>query len=158
MDPKRQVMSITVDSMEELDVDGKSKVTVIAQILDMKTTDGINWKWLRQYVRFDTGKTSTTNEKSSQRNFVIRIPGVLVHPVGPSVVATDPSDPPSHTPEGSSASLLTWSLTHTELVDVLDSAWSELNPDSEEIIGNIQLLPSLVNIQLPYLDHNSKSK
>jgi hypothetical protein len=49
--------------------------------------------------------------------------------------------------------LQTWSITNLELNEILEVAWDALNPDSEEIISNIELLPSVAQSKLPYCDH-----
>jgi hypothetical protein len=42
------------------------------------------------------------------------------------------------------------------MIEILDFAWSELNPDSEEIMGNINLTSSLPDSMLPYHDQNGE--
>ena len=46
-------------------------------------------------------------------------------------------------PPSEKRSSLTWSLDNPELEEVLDCAWLELKPDSEDIMGNIEMIPSL---------------
>jgi hypothetical protein len=46
----------------------------------------------------------------------------------------------------------TWSITNQQLAEILDLAWDALSPDTEEIISNIEMLPSLTQSNLPY--HN----
>ena len=155
-DSKRQLSCMTVDEMEESGTGGKSKITVLAQIMDMEQTNDAHWNWTRHYMRFETGKgkaRNTSSDKSSQRNFVLHIPAMLVYPVGSSIVSLNPSS--SHSAESSDASL-TWSLAQADMTEILDFAWSELNPDSEEIIGNIELTPSLPDSMLPYRDRNGE--
>ena len=142
-------MSITID---ESGTDGKPKVTVLAQIMDMEASSKSQWKWTQKYICFENGKTNATNNTTSQHNFAFQIPGTLVHPVGTSVVPAKSMSPLNE----DEIPLLTWSLKHMELTDILDSACAELNPDSDEIIGNIQLLPSLLGPKVSYNDCNGK--
>jgi hypothetical protein len=46
-DSKRQVTSITIDEMEESGAGEKSKVTVLAQIVDLEQTNKSKWNWTR---------------------------------------------------------------------------------------------------------------
>jgi len=98
LDPKRQVTSITMDEMEGLEAGNKSKVTVLAQVLDMDATSESGWIWTHCYVLFGSEKGPAVREQSSQHNFMLHIPGMLVFPLGPSIVNTKPSGtmlPPS---------------------------------------------------------------
>ena len=154
-DSRRQVTSITVDEMEDSGTGDQSKVTVHAQIMDMEQTNDSQWNWTRRYMRFEMGKgkgRNTSSDKSTQRNFILHIPAMLVYPVGSSIVSLNPSSQSAK----SSDTALTWSLAQADLTEILDFAWSELNPDSEEIIGNIELTPSLPDSMLPYRDRNSE--
>jgi hypothetical protein len=63
---------------------------------------------------------------------------MLVYPVRLSIISLNTS--------------LTWSLAQADLAEILDFTWSELNSDSEEIMGNIKLMPSLPDSMLPYHD------
>jgi len=137
-----------MDEMEGLETENKSKITVLAQVLDMEVTSASGWIWIHCYVRFESEKGPAVREQPSQHNFMLRIPGTLIFPSGPSVVNTKPSGimlPPSE-----KHSSLTWSLDNSELEEVLDCAWLELKPDSEDIMGNIEMIPSLADSVLPY--------
>lgn len=47
----------------------------------------------------------------------------------------------------------TWTLKNEDLVQAMDDAWSKLSPESEEILGNVKLLPVISNETiLPYRD------
>jgi len=50
----------------------------------------------------------------------------------------------------------TWKLASTDLYAVLDSLWESLEPETEKIIGNVELLQTINNSDsLPYHDHNN---
>jgi hypothetical protein len=50
----------------------------------------------------------------------------------------------------------TWKLASTNLHAVLNSLWESLEPETEKIIGNVELLPTINNPDsLPYHDHNN---
>jgi len=120
----------------------------------MEATSASGWIWTHRYVRFESEKGPAVRERSNRHNFVLRIPGTLVFPLGPSVVSTKPSGvmlPPSE-----KRSSLTWSLDNAELEEVLDCAWLELKPDSEDIMGNIEMIPSLANSALPYRNQDGE--
>jgi hypothetical protein len=141
--------------MEDSGTGDQSKVTVHAQIMDMEQTNDSQWNWTRRYMHFEMGKgkgRNTSSDKSTQRNFILHIPAMLVYPVGSSIVSLNPSSQSAK----SSDTALTWSLAQADLMEILDFAWSELNPDSEEIIGNIELMPSLPDSMLPYRDQNGE--
>jgi hypothetical protein len=154
LDPKRQVTSIAIDEMEGLSGENRSKITVLAQVLDLEATSEFGWIWTHRYIRFESTKGPAIRERSSQHNFMLRIPASLIFPLSPSVVDTKPSGimlPPSE-----KCSPLTWSLKNSELEEVLDCAWLELKPDSEDIMGNIETIPSLGNSMLPYRNQDGE--
>lgn len=154
LDPKRQVTSVAMNEMEGLSSENRLKITVLAQVLDMEATSESGWIWTHRYVRFESMKGPAIPERSNQHNFTLRIPAPLIFPLSPSVVDTKPSGimfPPSE-----KCSPLTWSLKNSELEEVLDCAWLELKPDSEDIMGNIEMIPSLGYSILPYRNQDGE--
>ena len=152
VDPKRQVTSIAIDEMEDLSSENRSKITVLAQVLDLKATSDFEWIWTHRYIRFESTKGPAIRERSAQHNFIIHATHSCIFPLSPSVVDTKPSGimlPPSE-----KCPPLTWSLKATELEEVLDCAWLA---DSEEIMGNIEMIPSLGNSMLPYRKQDGES-
>jgi hypothetical protein len=141
-------------NMDDLEAD-EDKYTVYGQILEMKpapTTmvdlDTKNWLWTGHYMRFGGGLEGRQTAATS-RQYVVRIPGKLIYPLGPTITST-----PSIWMKGEgNIPLQTWSITNLELNEILEVAWDALNPDSEEIISNIELLPSVAQSKLPYCDH-----
>jgi len=51
----------------------------------------------------------------------------------------------------------TWKLAYTDLHAGLNSLWESLEPETEKIIGNVELLPTTINNpdSLPYHDHGN---
>jgi hypothetical protein len=50
----------------------------------------------------------------------------------------------------------TWKLASTDLHIVLDSLWESLEPETEKIIGNVELLLTINNSDsLPYHDNSN---
>jgi len=78
----------------------------------------------------------------------LEVPSVLTYPLAPSLAAIplpgsklDESDYP------------TWRIPSQQLQLVLDDLWDSLEPESEKILGNVGLLPSINNpATLPYHD------
>jgi hypothetical protein len=129
------------------DLEGSDKpITVFGQILELRPTanpEALKWLWTGHYIRF--GETSQS--PSTNRQYVLRIPGKLVYPLGPTVVPTPREW--IDTDSGKTATQ-TWSLTDLELAEILEFAWDSLNPDSEEIISNVELLPVVSKSSMPY--------
>ena len=89
-------------------------------------------------------------EKLTHHQFVLEIPSCLAHPLAYSI-ATKPMSgsfqDTSYYP--------TWKLASTDLHAVLDSLWESLEPETEKIIGNVELLPTINNSDsLSYHDHS----
>jgi hypothetical protein len=141
-------------NMDDLEKD-KNGFTVFGQILELKAAPSllvdlqpINWLWTGHYMRFGARAEKALTTATS-RQYVVRIPGKLIYPLGPTVVSTPKSwmdteaNIPSHT----------WSITTQDLDEILEVAWDALSPDTEEIISNIEMLPVLSQSDLPYLNH-----
>ena len=43
-----------------------------------------------------------------------------------------------------------WTIGHEQLEEVLQLAWADLDPDSEDIISNVNMLPAITKVNLPY--------
>jgi hypothetical protein len=138
---------LTAVSMDALE-NNETKSTVVGQILEMMPSKSslkpVDWIWTRKYIQFGA---TTEEEKATTRQFVINIPGQFVHPLAPSVIPTGGKKDDGHTEISS-----TWSIPNTQLEDILESAWMDLSPDTEEIIGNVDMLPRILHSKLPYRD------
>ncbi|KAI1795787.1 hypothetical protein LXA43DRAFT_1090426 [Ganoderma leucocontextum] len=80
------------------------------------------------------------------------VPGYLLLPLAPDIIRL-PADPPSDnqaTPPG-----ITWSLPQSQLQDAIDISWKALSPTTEDVIVNVEDLPTLKpSDSLPYRYRN----
>ena len=87
----------------------------------------------------------------TRRQFVLEIPSCLAHPLAASIAAKPMSGGSQDT-----SYYPTWKLASTDLHAVLTSLWESLEPETEKIIGNVELLPTINNPDsLPYHDHSN---
>ena len=134
---KTRLSSIEIDNLDR----SEKAVTVTVQVLkleDKRPTDMSPgpWEWTGNYLRF--GQTSETTLES-HRQFTLDIPGSLVHPLGPDITEDT----------------YRWSIPHTQLDETKERAWDFLDPESEDLIENVKLLPNIkvsVGKSLPYTD------
>jgi hypothetical protein len=93
-------------------------------------------------------------ERSTSRQFVLWVPGRLVHPLAPSIITVDrPGDVDEN---DFHKSFVTWSIADNQLQETLEYAWTTLCPDTEEIVSNMEMLPSITYTELPYRDTSGK--
>ncbi|KAF9012121.1 hypothetical protein BDZ89DRAFT_1167353 [Hymenopellis radicata] len=141
-------------SLDRLETKGDKCPLVIAQIFVMAPRDDgeesaapNGWMWTGDYARMVSDTVEHRRTRSKQ--YYLRIPGYLVHPL----VAAPIDDSTGH---------LRWYIEHQDLVDTQNYAWSVLNPDTEEIMGNLTHLPTIptsltTSSLLPYRWHDSTS-
>jgi hypothetical protein len=126
------------------------KMKIMAQILEL-TFDrtSSSWDWTGNYLRI--GSSSKSSEIDTRKQYVVEVDGALVYPLNPRTV--------KYTSRKSDSSLATtWRLTTRELDDAAKAAWSSLNPETEEIVVNIELLPVVNNGKMfPYKDDRGAS-
>ena len=100
-------------------------------------------------------------ERATQRQHTLDIPATLIHPLGPTVVELEVARQPATDEPVTTASqrhaqnshiAKTWSLTQSQLDMILMFAWESLSPDTEDIISNLELVPSITASKLPYKD------
>ncbi|KAJ7243008.1 hypothetical protein C8J57DRAFT_1142308, partial [Mycena rebaudengoi] len=95
------------------------------------------WEWSGQYLSLDV---TARDDRETRRMFVAEIPGVLIHPVGPSVSKASGS-------QGQA----TWSIPSQQLSEILDEAWQSLEPEGKEIATNVEQLITVLNPNsIPY--------
>lgn len=143
--------SMTTDELE----DRTNKAKVLCQIMEMRNPYDVAqhnpadfWEWTGKYLHLDV---DSREEKVTQRLFVSEVPGHLVHPLAPSVSKQSEPDPSSM-----SVDLPTWSTATKQLNEMLDFAWSELDPKGPGIAGNIAELCEVTNPGLPYKNAHSQ--
>ncbi|KAI1781848.1 hypothetical protein LXA43DRAFT_958147 [Ganoderma leucocontextum] len=138
--------------------DPSSRITAVTQILNLasppprSSNATRNWYWNQAYLSFGDSPRGQVTKK----NLVLRLPGFLVHPLPPTLA------PPPLMPPGPASDLdasetrvvskaqMTWWLKNTDLEETMAYAWESLRPDTADILGNVELLPKLTNVSLPY--------
>ena len=94
-----------------------------------------SWDWNKHYMPLDI---DSQDKRLTHHQYVLEVASVLTNPLAPSLAARplsggklDESDYP------------TWRLQSQQLQLVLDALWDSLEPESEKILGNVGLLPSV---------------
>ncbi|KAJ7924779.1 hypothetical protein B0H13DRAFT_1863643 [Mycena leptocephala] len=139
----------TAISLSELE-NPECKAKVICQLMEMQnprmqgedSPAAAFWEWTGNYICLDV---NTQEERETRRLFVVEIPGVLIHPVGPSVSKS----------AGSNASEVrpTWSIPTEQLSEIMNDAWQSLDPEGKDISANVAQLVEVMNPDsLPYPD------
>ena len=97
-----------------------------------------SWDWNKHYVPLDI---DSRDKRLTHHQYVLEVASVLVNPLAPSLAAKplpgskmDESDYP------------TWRIPSQQLESVLNALWDSLEPESEKILGNVELLPSITNL------------
>ncbi|KAF8155394.1 hypothetical protein B0H34DRAFT_849557 [Crassisporium funariophilum] len=124
---------------------GKGDFKVSGQIMEFSPCLDVAdaWDWTKRYVHLDV--TSRT-ERLTQAQFILEVPVSLVYPVGGVPVRTEDPAPQS-------SGDLTWRVNKTDLEEILNSAWDSLNGEGDDILGNLPLIPKIVNPNVvPYKD------
>ena len=133
----------TMDDLE----DTNKQIKVVGQIVHLKMSSSTmqSWDWTKRYVALDI---DSRDQNLTHRQYVVEVTSSLICPLTPSVVqrplpgsTQDISDYP-------------WRVSATELQFVLKFLWDSLEPESEKILGNVELLHSINNSALPYHDIN----
>ncbi|KAI0728100.1 hypothetical protein C8Q72DRAFT_763766, partial [Fomitopsis betulina] len=129
------------------------------QVLDMFTLEPStnpaekrSWQWTHSYIRLDSQSDS---QHITQHQHTINIPGHLIHPLGPTIIALRLSDNQVDQPivpryAKDSQIAKTWSVPGTQLDAILMFTWEALSPDTEDIIANIEHVPLVSTQSLPY--------
>ncbi|KAJ6546390.1 hypothetical protein DFH09DRAFT_927156 [Mycena vulgaris] len=100
------------------------------------------WEWTGNYLCLDV---HTEEQRETRQLFVAEIPGVLVHPVRPSISKPVGSD--------DSEQLPTWSIPTKQLMKILEHAWQSLDPLGKDILSNVAQLSEVNNPNcVPYCD------
>lgn len=159
-DKARKVTAVELTTLEQRS--GPS-VKVVVQILKLRHVDeskdgseestGGAWLWTHQYATIlMKSKTTTRTHRTLQ------VPGFMLYPLGPSIVLDPtgtPETPERHEPGVNPLENVTWELTHTQLQECLDVAWSALSPETPDILANIEHVPVVASVDgLPYCSHS----
>ncbi|KAF8151692.1 hypothetical protein B0H34DRAFT_618278, partial [Crassisporium funariophilum] len=138
---------------EDLDAEGPKSATVAVQILDLiqhgrdnLDSEGgdseLKWRSAQKYIQIQALKDGTIQ----QGHFVARIPGTHFHLAAPDIEYNGKRKP-------------IWSLKDSDLKPIFENAWSDLSPDSPDIVEKVKRLPKSTGpglTQLPYLLRNGK--
>ncbi|GBE89048.1 hypothetical protein SCP_1500500 [Sparassis crispa] len=175
---KGRLTAVKLEDLEKRDSDLHVTAQLL-ELVPQGSPQGDNsdhWFWTHQYIRFGARSQS---ERSTHNQHILTIPAFLVHPLGPSVVpfkplevaaaAADDDDdsdddgdmfelpctilepqPQSGPYSGRKLQRMTWSLQDAQLNEILNYAWEWLSPDTEEVIRNVDLLPSVESASMPY--------
>ncbi|KAH6916539.1 hypothetical protein BKA70DRAFT_1502864, partial [Coprinopsis sp. MPI-PUGE-AT-0042] len=126
------------------------KLKVFGQILGLNDVDvggEQTWEWSGSYLRLGAKRAKTANTSvHSRRQFVLQVPGLLVHPLSDPMIVTNEVSNPS----GKRSLDITWRISNRELRAIQEDAWMSLGPNNEGIMGNINLLPHVTNPSFPY--------
>jgi hypothetical protein len=138
-----EIGEITFDELEKSD---KLSLTIAIQLLQLEVLPSHevsdsescqpDFKWIStgDYIQL---LKAGNDGAISKKHVIIRVPGEIFHPLGPSIHWKD--DNPL------------WALSNASLEEIMEHAWNELNPDSDEIMSNIDLLPKVLESpDLPY--------
>jgi hypothetical protein len=108
-----------------------------------------NWIWSGQYVQFGS---QNKDGALTKRQFLVHVPGKLVYPLGPMITHA-----PDTYKQSDAQISITCSIQETQLDEILGYAWETLNPSTEEIISNIEMLPTIQGSSLPYCNQSGMS-
>ncbi|KAJ6618015.1 hypothetical protein B0H10DRAFT_1947987 [Mycena sp. CBHHK59/15] len=145
----------TVIEMDKLD-NAASNIRIIAQVMELEnprtsaslTSPGEDfWEWTGNFMMLDV---DATNLRLTHHQLIIEVSSVVVHPLGPSVATRTSFNKGVH---AESSNKPTWCINSEQLDEVMKGIWQSLDPESPEMLENLQLLPYINNPQaLPYSD------
>ncbi|KZP09618.1 hypothetical protein FIBSPDRAFT_963820 [Athelia psychrophila] len=126
-----------------------NKIKISGQIVGLSaSTMSSSWVWTKNYLALNA---SPRDNKLTRHQFVIQVPSCLAHPLAPTIAAKSVSDF-----QLDASCFPTWRLELSELDEVLNALWESLEPNTEKIIGNANLLPKIISPQLPYCNSSKE--
>ncbi|KAJ6449180.1 hypothetical protein C8R45DRAFT_1131162 [Mycena sanguinolenta] len=129
---KDRTIKTTVD-IAKVD-DFNSGIKVLGQIMELEYKSASScWQWTGKYLQIDT---TSEEAYATHKYFMLEFPSVLVNLVGPTL--------------SSSGTTTTYNFAGYELTELLALAWDMLDPESEQIHANIEMLHYITNPCLPY--------
>ncbi len=138
-----------------------SKIQVLVQALKLRPLSDLSdtatdtvWLWEHAYAQIEALSGTT------RRHYTFHISSFLLYPLAPEIVPVPGANqgnfslqPTSQNPDRTT----TWSLLQSQLDETLDVAWDALRPETEDIISNIEELPTLkLSNGLPYQNSTGK--
>jgi hypothetical protein len=132
----------TIDDLEDTD----KQIKILGQIISLSSSPKKeSWDWNRHYMPLNI---DSQDNRLMHRQYILELASILAYPLAPTLV-TRPL--PGSKLEGSDYP--TWRIPSEQLELALDALWDSLEPESEKILGNVALLPSITNpAALPYRD------
>ncbi|PPQ96609.1 hypothetical protein CVT26_010742 [Gymnopilus dilepis] len=128
---KQILASVDVDDLEAGNGDD---LTIAGQVLELAPRQN-QWIWQGTYIRIYENRKDDV--AVMQRHYTIHVPGKIFFPLSPEIIYDEREMP-------------VWSLNHTHLEEILDEAWSSLDPDTEDILYKIESLPKISGHGIPY--------
>jgi hypothetical protein len=142
----KEKVAQTITALDDLE-NSNNQIKISGQIIDLQASSSSSWEWTKKYLSLDS---SSQDKKLTRCQFVLEIPSCLTHPLAYSIAAKPMSG------SAQASYYPTWKLASTDIHAVLDSLWESLEPETEKIIGNVELLPTINNSNsLPYCDHSN---
>ena len=126
----------------------ESSIRVVGQLLELRQTVEIGsdheaWEWAGRYLRLNV---SSADPVVTRRQFVVEVPGMLIFPLKANTVEVS-----SSSRSGRLTLPITWEISSSSLNDTCAEAWSALSPSTAEVVGNLNVLPVVINSTLfPY--------
>ncbi|KAJ7498376.1 hypothetical protein B0H11DRAFT_1856325 [Mycena galericulata] len=134
-----KIVRTTVD-MDMID-DIAANIKIIGQIMELQlNSESDCWQWTGNYLRINT---TIKGPLATHKHFILEFPSVLIEVLGPTLSTLNGN--------------VTWTIPAKELRDVMDFAWQMLDPESEQVLANIEMLPQVVNPSLPYRDSSGNN-
>ena len=118
---KTKNFNLTAIDFDDIDTKSSASTTIAVQILNLvQSADpsesgehtvepDYKWLWNQEYIQLQASKDGTT----SQQHFAIRVPGILLYPLGPDITYDEKDR-------------LVWSIKDSDLHEVIDHAWNAL--------------------------------
>ncbi|KAK7037056.1 hypothetical protein R3P38DRAFT_2517108 [Favolaschia claudopus] len=132
--------SISLNDLESPEI----RAQIVGQLMEMRNPEVDKkpadlWEWTGKFLSLED---DSKQGRETRRRFVAEIPGILVHPVAPSVTVSTTSD-----------SGPTWGVPTAQLDEILKDAWELLEPETPQIAANIAQLSEVWNSDsFPYPD------
>lgn len=118
----------------------KKDTFVVGQVLEMVyDASETLWVWSKDYIGLG-GDNDSTSSSGSLRKLTISIPGSQFAPLQAAVRT------------GQRAEDHTWTMAPSVLEKAMHNLWTLLDPDSDEILSNLDSLPQIATQRLPYHD------
>ncbi|PPQ97095.1 hypothetical protein CVT26_001022 [Gymnopilus dilepis] len=134
---KQLLAAIDVDDLEASNADDLGIACQVLKLMPMQDPVSKQEKWIWQGEYIQIYENHKDEGAAMQRHYTMRIPAKIFFPLSPEIVYGRQKLP-------------TWSLSHLHLEEMLDEAWSSLDPENEDVLYTIELLPKISGNGIPY--------